>query len=815
MPFTPKFVDLVRNVTTVQGSGPAALGAAVPGYAGFAETIALGEQFYYCIQGVDKPAEREVGRGTMQAGGTILRDPIGSAATNFTGGTKTIALVAAAEWFSRIELGGQAGASGISVATRIALAAKTIVGATSTILSESGREGLFVFDPANLSAKVSSDPAQGIYVAPATAPTGASGAWVRKFSGGVDVRWFGAKGDGATNDGAAFLAALAYLKSQATVGYGYSKGSSQLFVPSGVYFLGTNTLDISHSLTMYGEGQRASGSSVLRWTAGTTGIRSQAVNTVGANGYNAAWTDYSAGNGSIIRNLALEGGYAGVESEAHGIHMRSTLSISDVYINGFPGDGIFSRAAAGSGGADEGNANGFTVDRVTVQNCRNGLYVDSADTNAGVVTVLNASGNRKWGIWDSSFLGNTYVGCHAAANGWDGAIGSIPTGCTYLGNRYTVIPGQEAWVPTNAPSGTTASNQGWRYAGAGGVYNGIVPWVSGTVFRAGGSYFVDSNNGYNIFVGCYEEGDQGASTDQSTQTLWLGGLGSQNILPGSLQGGGFGVSTPKAFRKAGSNGLIAQLGSIANPNLILGGTHPSSTPGSGVGFAFAFGHTGDGSYQTQDVWINWQDSAVAQAKFTGPQTTEQFGTGAAVPYAYHPFKLVIGAFGNGRLMGNDIVVPAAGAHAQGEIVWNRDPTAGSPIGWSCITAGTPGTWKAFYGPTSNADAIGYATGAGGAVTQLTSKATGVTLNKASGQITLTNASLAAASSVSFTLTNSVIAATDVVAVTIASGATADAYIVTVTATAAGSCRIQVRNNSAGALGEALVLNFAILKAVAA
>ena len=24
-----------------------------------AETIALGEQFYYCIQGVDKPAERE------------------------------------------------------------------------------------------------------------------------------------------------------------------------------------------------------------------------------------------------------------------------------------------------------------------------------------------------------------------------------------------------------------------------------------------------------------------------------------------------------------------------------------------------------------------------------------------------------------------------------------------------------------------------------------------------------------------------------------------------------------------------------------
>lgn len=111
--------------------------------------------------------------------------------------------------------------------------------------------------------------------------------------------------------------------------------------------------------------------------------------------------------------------------------------------------------------------------------------------------------------------------------------------------------------------------------------------------------------------------------------------------------------------------------------------------------------------------------------------------------------------------------------------------------------------------------LGYGTGAGGTITQGTSKSTGVTLNKLAGQVTTHNAALAAGASVSFTLTNSTIAAADIVHVTIASGATADAYTVTVTATAAGSCRVQIRNNSGGSLSEALVLNFAVLKGATA
>lgn len=97
--FEPRFVDLVRNFTTTQGTGDFVLGSAVSGFTGFAAAIAVGERFYYCATGIDKPDEREIGRGTMVAGGKIRREPLSGLPTDFTSGTKTVALVVPAEWF--------------------------------------------------------------------------------------------------------------------------------------------------------------------------------------------------------------------------------------------------------------------------------------------------------------------------------------------------------------------------------------------------------------------------------------------------------------------------------------------------------------------------------------------------------------------------------------------------------------------------------------------------------------------------------------------------------------------------------------------
>jgi len=109
--------------------------------------------------------------------------------------------------------------------------------------------------------------------------------------------------------------------------------------------------------------------------------------------------------------------------------------------------------------------------------------------------------------------------------------------------------------------------------------------------------------------------------------------------------------------------------------------------------------------------------------------------------------------------------------------------------------------------------IGYSTAAQGTVTQLTSKSTGVTLNKSSGQITMDAASLATVTNVTFTLTNSLLSVKDVIIVNVASAnATAGAYNCWVSSMLAGSATITLRNITAGPLLEAVVINFAIIHA---
>jgi hypothetical protein len=134
-----------------------------------------------------------------------------------------------------------------------------------------------------------------------------------------------------------------------------------------------------------------------------------------------------------------------------------------------------------------------------------------------------------------------------------------------------------------------------------------------------------------------------------------------------------------------------------------------------------------------------------------------------------------------------------------------NPTIGVSAGTIALSAGAIST--------SASNGLGYGTGAGGTVTQATSKSTAVTLNKPCGQITMNNAALAGGASVTFALNNTLIATTDVVVVSInnTTGA-ADNYIAWVSNNnAAGSAYICIKNNTAGSLSDAVVLNFVVIK----
>lgn len=117
--------------------------------------------------------------------------------------------------------------------------------------------------------------------------------------------------------------------------------------------------------------------------------------------------------------------------------------------------------------------------------------------------------------------------------------------------------------------------------------------------------------------------------------------------------------------------------------------------------------------------------------------------------------------------------------------------------------------------TNATSGVGYGTGAGGAVTQITSASTGVTLNKVSGQITTVALTTAAAAEEVFTVTNSAIEATDVIVVS-TTYAGAGTIAVTTKKVVAGAFDITIANlHASAALNAVVVVNFAVIKAVAA
>ena len=96
------------------------------------------------------------------------------------------------------------------------------------------------------------------------------------------------------------------------------------------------------------------------------------------------------------------------------------------------------------------------------------------------------------GVWDRSFLGNTYTGCHTASNGVVANV--IPTLVHLSGRLFYVKPGQAAGASTNSPPGSASDNAYWGYARDGGANPAmsIPTWTSGNTVREGGAYWTDS-----------------------------------------------------------------------------------------------------------------------------------------------------------------------------------------------------------------------------------------------------------------------------------------------------------------------------------
>lgn len=564
------------------------------------------------------------------------------------------------------------------------------------ILGEPGREGMFVFDGSDLSTKVSADTQQGIYIAPSSDPTGSSGAWVREFDGAIDPAWFGfaEANSGAQND-TAIQSMMACQKARAVNNGGNYQGLEPVEFTVGTFQF-ASTIEITDGTVIWrgASGGPAGGAGTwLEWPSGVTGIRVQRYNTSGATATDAE--PHKGGDGSRFDGLTLVGGDTALDTEAHGFHLRARAFITNCVIANFDGDAIFGASTAG-GATDEGNTNGTVLHNVRITGCRTGVFIDGGNSNAWHVSAVDIFGCRRWGIWDSSFLGNYFFGCQV--DGCSLYAGAYPPSVvSHNGNRYYVIHGRESEASINAPSGTTTDNRWWSFLVAGGPDTSALnapTWVSGTSYRSGGSYCTDNANARSGFFGCYHESGQG-NGQFSSATMVIGGQLAQFMRGPSP------LNINLNVLEAGQFSCVRTLDGVQHQTNLV----PVSGEYLWFYHATDFPRRMKFVSSNSNLQLRYSSSANPITTWTGPKTTAQFGTGMAVPYAAYHHKLMVGdSLTNARLLSNATAAPSTGTHGQGQVHFNRTPSLGEPAAWICTVAGSPGEHIAIPGqalaPTS-------------------------------------------------------------------------------------------------------------------
>jgi len=268
---------------------------------------------------------------------------------------------------------------------------------------------------------------------------------------------------------------------------------------------------------------------------------------------------------------------------------------------------------------------------------------------------------------------------------------------------------------------------------------------------------------------------------------WFGGT----TLSATLTGTGFlSLTGSLGVEATAVNGTLITLGNLTGSTAARGVHLPATIQSDVTNFATGYGTilgTAAASF-----------TCGAVTHFIASQGTIGAGSTVTNQYGFYAQNNLTGATNNYGFYGN--IAAATGqynfyAGGTADNYFNGKITCTNAINSSSATGG-----------------IGYTTGAGGTVTQITSKATGVTLSKMCGTITTHAASLAANTAVSFVLTNSVLAATDNMILNIVGG-TNGAYCLGLDAVAAGSCTITLRNLTAGAIAEAVTIRFTILNSV--
>lgn len=186
---------------------------------------------------------------------------------------------------------------------------KALTVQTPVYLLADGRSGLFAWDDSDLSASVTADSSEGVYVAPDRDATGANGAWVRQYSGALDIRWFGAVcGSEADNTDALQSAHDVLPDSGGTILF--PAGGTGLPPAEGAHYYFDSEVTFTKSVELRGQGNPANSPSRLVYTGTgtflTAGVYGIAIAGLGVTGVDDAdGTVYKTGSTALTSTGTL------------------------------------------------------------------------------------------------------------------------------------------------------------------------------------------------------------------------------------------------------------------------------------------------------------------------------------------------------------------------------------------------------------------------------------------------------------------------------------------------------------------------------
>lgn len=702
MAFMPKFIDLVKNSTTVQGSGAVTLGAALSGFTGFASACVTGDQFYYCLQGIDKPAEREVGRGTFQSDGTISRDAaLGGPLKNFSSGTKTIALVAAGEWYAKLESLANAPASSGGAPTPLFSAAAgstiaaPIVAITSAGYSVNGvGEARYVQDAAVDAAYVTASPRTSFRCA-----DGRGFKLCNEQRLTVDM--FGALATvndittRAIND-AAFKAACEHRAIAA------SKFGSEIHVGPFTYYLGV-TIEPEGAFRLIGQGsghinasQAGTAQTRLIFPTDVCPIRIRAGGTDGL-GVSAGKI---AANDSYVRGICFEQLTMGTSATAYGVHMRGNATFEDCAWVNCPGNGIHIFA-------DSSYTNAATAgfcDEWRVINCfvhstnGHGIYTGGNEANAGYTIGLTLHQVGGVAIYEASYFANAHYSPQITGYGQVGERGVY-----HLGRLYQLISTNTALGSTTTPGTNSAVWYDFGVTAGAATPPNFPQWVNGNVYGLRLPFLI--TNGTAIYSGYQETGINVGVSNGLLVGGTIGGIGTTNRLGTQSE---LGIVNNRGFASFRSNGGVTTALSAANigdtERIGLGALdYNNGEDGRRSILTYRVTNTSGGAtdYFSFD-WINnkdvrWSFGGRVMAQMGGAATLSTYGRSSIQPGYFTALDLALqdpADATNPRIIGMRDAVPSGGNHSQGEFFFNGFNPSNGTLGWSCTASGTPGTWTA-------------------------------------------------------------------------------------------------------------------------